>query len=89
LFYAGPISCSVTQLFAKVILDIPHALLLAAEETEERNDSKVAQKDVIDTTLDVEFSEDAIILKNSDGNIAIEVKHLLKIVLLLLSLKDL
>ncbi|KAL4517187.1 hypothetical protein Ndes2437B_g06794 [Nannochloris sp. 'desiccata'] len=65
----GPVSCSVTQLFAKVILDIPHALLLASEE--EGADSKTQK--LLDTNVGVEFSEDAIILKNSAGDIAVEV----------------
>lgn len=70
MYYAGPVSCSVTQLFAKVILDIPHALLLASEE--EGADSKTQK--LLDTNVGVEFSEDAIILKNSAGDIAVEVR---------------
>ena len=62
-------SCSVTQLFAKIILDIPHALLLPEEQNKSDNNTETP----IETKLNVYFSEDAIILKNTDGNIAIEV----------------
>jgi hypothetical protein len=65
-YHAGPVSFSITQLFAKVILDIPHALLVAVEEQQEKNDT-------LHPKLDVEISENAIILKNSLGNVAIEV----------------
>jgi hypothetical protein len=70
LYYAGPVSCSVTQHFAEIILDIPRALLLPSKE--EGADSKTQKS--LDTMVGVEFSDDAIILKNSSGDVAIEVR---------------